>query len=167
MGQFGETRSAYFIDLLTASHNKRDRMCLATVLAEVIRRSFSLERFDYLVVPKLGNCLLSIEVAQGLSKSLLFVRNNILFGEYIEGPYLRGKRAVLIDDIASSGEQTYTSILNLRNSGICPVGVAVIINRSEGTARDLMQRESIRFESCVSFTEEKIREIYPTSAKSY
>ena len=159
MGQFGDLRFSYCVDFLTAVHDEDHLKVMARHLVELVDQTERGRNFDFCACPKLGNTLLVAEVAVLLEKPLLFVRNSMVFGSFLEGVYERSATALLLDDVASSGEQTYSSFMNLRKSGIQPTSVAVLLDRAEGSASTVLKREGLQMHSCLSLTDEEIGKI--------
>lgn len=70
----------------------------------------------------------------------------------VEGPLLSGKRVVVIDDVATTGNSLLKSIRAVRELGCEVVGALVVVDREEG-ASELLAKEGVRLESLVKVSE--------------
>lgn len=134
IGRDGRIRVNYFIDLLSAVHEPALLDDLARTFAHWLKTTRCMEAYDALATPKRGNALLTYRVAQLLRCRCGFVKENILFGRWLEGEIRSGDRALLIDDVASDGELLADAVIALQRSGVFADHVAVLVSRAEGDA---------------------------------
>lgn len=124
-------RVRMFLDLLSAAHDPEDLTLLATALAEAIGSDDDLSSCDGIVGLKQGNCILAKEVAARLKKKTSFIRQGILFGNWIEGPIRSGHKVMLVDDVGSDREPLILAVENLRHAGVYVKKAWVLVDRSE------------------------------------
>lgn len=92
-------------------------------------------KVDCVVGPALGGVLVSYEVARALK-----VRS--IFTERVDGTFTlrrgfnlkKGERVLVVEDVVTTGKSTHEVIEVLRQTGAKPVGVASIVDRSDGAA---------------------------------
>ncbi len=63
-------------------------------------------------------------------------------GAVIEGPFRRGERVVVIDDVATSGISVLDAVARLRGAGL-EVGVAVVLIDRDGGAAEALEAEGV------------------------
>lgn len=73
-------------------------------------------------------------------------------GAKIDGKYRKGDRVAVIDDLVSQGASKLETIDILKNEGLIPVGVVVLINRQQGGDRELA-KAGIPFASVFTLSE--------------
>lgn len=143
LGPFGTLSFSCFLDLLSAAHNPSDLRLLAESLGQLIKGLAKDGEVKAIVAPKRGNPLLITEVSRVLELPSAFVRDEVLFGRYMEGAILKGARAILADDVSSDGELLTEAVINLRKEGVFVDSVFVLVERTEGNARKLLENESV------------------------
>jgi len=109
---------------------------LAGMLAEEIRR-LSSARIELVVAPALGGLIVGHEVARALGTRFLFTERDAATSRmalrrgFAVG---RGERAVVVEDVITTGGSTHDVIELLRAAGVEVVAAASIIDRSGGRA---------------------------------
>jgi len=105
---------------------------IAEKLAKEIAKKFAKKEIDFVIGPALGGITLAYEVAKALK-----VRG--LFTERQEGTMVlrrgfsisKDERALVVEDVITTGGSTKEVVELVRNAGGIVVGVASIIDRSE------------------------------------
>jgi orotate phosphoribosyltransferase len=148
-----------FVDFLSAATDATEKRQLERCALRWIRLKFQ-ELPDALAVPKLGNVLYSEAVARSLALPLVIVRQEshlfIRGGNAMEGKLHPGANVLVIDDIGSDGDFLLRCIDQLQQLQATVVGVLVLINRVEGTARQAVLAKRLRFESIVDLSDSDI-----------
>lgn len=146
IGRDGRIRVNYFLDLMTASHDTSSLTVLATHFSDWMKTRTGLRDYQAIVTPKRGNVLLLRQVAELLGKNSGFVKENVLFGEWVEGLVKSGDSVLLIDDVASDGELLLDAANSLKRSGIFVERVLVLVDRTEGDASGFLSELSLGYE---------------------
>jgi len=73
-------------------------------------------------------------------------------GAVIDGIYQKGDRVVVVDDLVSQGASKLETLDILKNEGLVPAGVVVLINRQQGGDKEL-QKTGIPFASVFTLSE--------------
>jgi len=133
-------KSFYYFDLrMVASFPHQFRKMIKHIQNQIMEK-VGLENFDYIGSVPTGGLVVASSLAYEIVKPLIYVRNKPKeYGSYkiIEGFIERGKRVLMIDDVASTGGTVINAIESLREAGIIVSDAFVIINRIEGAAESL------------------------------
>jgi len=133
-------KSSYYVDLrMVASFPHQFRKMIKHLQNQIIEK-VGLENFDYIVSIPTGGLVIASSLAFETVKPLIYVRNKPK--EYgtsksIEGFIERGKKVLMIDDVATTGGSIINAIESLKEAGIILSDAFVIINRMEGAAESL------------------------------
>lgn len=73
-------------------------------------------------------------------------------GRAIEGPYKEGDKAVLIDDLATTGGSKFEALEKLQAAGLTAEDVVVLVDRQSGATEDL-QKVGCRLHAVFTLTE--------------
>ena len=133
-------KSSYYVDLrMVASFPHQFRKMIKHLQNQIIEK-VGLENFDYIVSIPTGGLVIASSLAFEIVKPLIYVRNKPK--EYgtsksIEGFIERGKKVLMIDDVATTGGSIISAIELLKEAGIIVSDSFVIINRMEGATESL------------------------------
>lgn len=133
-------KSSYYVDLrMVASFPHQFRKMIKHLQNQIIEK-VGLENFDYIVSIPTGGLVIASSLAFEIVKPLIYVRNKPK--EYgtsksIEGFIERGKKVLMIDDVATTGGSIISAIESLKEAGIIVSDSFVIINRMEGATESL------------------------------
>ena len=133
-------KSSYYVDLrMVASFPHQFRKMIKHLQNQIIEK-VGLENFDYIVSIPTGGLVIASSLAFETVKPLIYVRNKPK--EYgtsksIEGFIERGKKVLMIDDVATTGGSIISAIESLKEAGIIVSDAFVIINRMEGATESL------------------------------
>ena len=73
-------------------------------------------------------------------------------GRQVEGPDVRGKRVVVVEDTSTTGGSPLTAAEALENAGAIVVAVATVVDRSTG-AREVIEAKGYQYFSAISLEE--------------
>ena len=148
-------KSSYYVDLRIVPSFPHQFRKMVKRLQSNISEKIGLENFDYLVsVPTSGLVIasaLSIETV----KPLIYVRNkpkDYGTSKSIEGSFEQGKKALMIDDVATTGGSVVNAIKLLKEAGIVISDAFVIINRMEG-ASEALEAEGVKIHNLTDILE--------------
>jgi fructose-1,6-bisphosphatase/inositol monophosphatase family enzyme/orotate phosphoribosyltransferase len=139
---------------------------LAKLLTGFIKERVQ-EPIGFVAGPKRGNSLLIRETARRLGRYSAFVKQQPLFGRWIEGPVDPGSAALVIDDVASDGELLLSTIERLRDEGHPVIAAVVLIDREEGDSRHLLGQHSVDFHYMMSASDDDLRRIRAEAARGF
>ncbi|MEY2472958.1 MAG: orotate phosphoribosyltransferase [Actinomycetota bacterium] len=165
-GLDGGVQTRMFVDLMSAAHVDDTLQQLASLFAEFVRSTIGRE-FAFVAGPKRGNSLLIRETARLLGVHSAFVKQQPLFGRWIEGPVDPTSPALVIDDVASDGELLLNVVERLRDEGHNVVGAAVLIDREEGDSRQLLGRAKVDFHFMMSSSDVDLQRIRAEAARGF
>jgi orotate phosphoribosyltransferase/8-oxo-dGTP pyrophosphatase MutT (NUDIX family) len=158
IGVDGRIRISYFLDILSACHDRSICEQVANIFAKHIETMVDRNSLDGLIVPKRGNVLLASEVAKRLNLQSAAVRESILFNEWMEGLVGQGSRVLLIDDVAADGEVLLDAIYGARKAGVFVEQVIVLIDRKEGDVERIFKLGGIRFRYLCQLSDAEIQD---------
>jgi orotate phosphoribosyltransferase len=133
---------------------------MAEMLADYIKASSQMGDVTHIAGPKAGNIILVHETSRRLGMNSLFVRNNILFGKWIEGFAGPGQKVILVDDVASDGEMLREAVINLRKCGVYTGKVCVLVDREEGDAKGRLAQEGVEYKYLFKLGDRELEEIH-------
>ncbi|HLB72252.1 MAG: orotate phosphoribosyltransferase [Candidatus Methanoperedens sp.] len=131
-------KSRYYIDIKKASTNPKILKMMACQISEMMKlHSISA---DYIAGVALGG--VPIAVAVSLETGIPFVMIRKEVKEYgtkgqIVGDPERGKSAVLVEDVTTSGDSVLKALKILRDEGLEVRHVVVVVDREEGALKAL------------------------------
>lgn len=145
IGRSGTINVEYYLDLLSATHDPGTRVRCAQYLAAAVKRwqDETQSAVDCVASPKSGNCLLVAELAARLGTTHVTIRDSTVFGASIEGLPDPRSRVLIADDVSSDGRLLLECVRGLKAAGHDPIGVFVLVERSEGNARRVLASEGI------------------------
>ncbi len=104
---------------------------IAEKLAKEIAKKFSKEKIDFVIGPALGGVTLAYEVARALKVRGLFAERQDGAMTLRRGFAIgKAERALVVEDVITTGGSTKEVIELVKNAGGTVVGVASIIDRS-------------------------------------
>ncbi|HXY56129.1 MAG TPA: orotate phosphoribosyltransferase [Nitrososphaerales archaeon] len=137
LGQFtlsSGRKSEYYVDLrLVPSHPEVYRRALDAY--RWMSDTIGTDRFDAIAGIATSGLLMSAPLAVDLGKPMVYVRREDKghgTRRLVEGDVPAGSRALLVDDLATSGESLAEAVMNLRTSGLVVTDALVLVDRLEG-----------------------------------
>lgn len=159
IGRDGRIRLNFFLDMLKAVHSDENLHFFSEVFSDFLQAKCALDSISGVVGPKFGNALLVRDVARRLRKRSAFVRDGVLFGQWVEGFILPGDKVLLIDDVACDGEVLRECAENLRSAGVFVDKVIVLVDRPEGDTDSQFGSSEIQFLYVVRYTDAELQRI--------
>jgi uridine monophosphate synthetase len=110
------------------------------VIASAANRVLDGLQFDHIAAVPYAALPIGTAVSLLSGRSLIYARREVK--EYgtkaaIEGVFASGERAVLLDDLATTGDTKFESIERLQSTGLVVKDIVVLIDREQGAARTL------------------------------
>ncbi len=138
--------SAYYIDLrLVPSFPHQFRKMIKSV-QNLISDTIGLDSFDYIASVPTSGLVIASALAQETVKPLIYIRQkpkDYGTGSLIEGRIPPGSKAVLVDDVGTTGHSLLNAIRALKEAKVVVDSAFVIINRLEG-ARENLEAEKVK-----------------------
>ncbi len=97
-------------------------------------------QFDLIAAPPLAGLPLGTAVSLNMNLPMIFPRKTAKSygtGKEIEGKWKVGQKAVIIDDVVTSGDSIIQAIVPLKASGLQVADAVVLIDREQGGAETL------------------------------
>ncbi len=139
-------KSSYYVDLRIVPSFPHQFRKMVKRLQSNISEKIGLENFDYLVSVPTSGLVIASALATETVKPLIYVRNkpkDYGTSKSIEGSFEQGKKALMIDDVATTGGSVVNAIKSLKEAGIVISDAFVIINRMEG-ASEALEAEGVK-----------------------
>ena len=139
-------KSSYYVDLRIVPSFPHQFRKMVKRLQSNISEKIGLENFDYLVSVPTSGLVIASALAIETVKPLIYVRNkpkDYGTSKSIEGSFEQGKKALMIDDVATTGGSVVNAIKLLKEAGIVISDAFVIINRMEG-ASEALEAEGVK-----------------------
>lgn len=136
-------KSPYYVDLrLVPSYPHQFRKMVKYLQDEIIKDT-GLDKFDSLVSVPTGGLVIASALAIEIVKPLIYVRSkpkDYGTSKSIEGKIWEGLKAVMIDDVATTGRSVVNGIKSLTEAKIKVEDAYVIVNRMEGAEEALKEQ---------------------------
>jgi orotate phosphoribosyltransferase len=148
-------KSSYYIDLRIVPSFPHQFRKMVKQLQNKISENTGLDNFDYLVSVPTSGLVIASALAIETVKPLIYVRNkpkDYGTSKSIEGNFELGKKALIIDDVATTGSSVINAIKSLKEAGIVVTDVYVIINRMEGGEKAL-ESEGVKMHNLTNILE--------------
>ncbi len=148
-------KSSYYVDLRIVPSFPHQFRKMVKRLQSNISEKIGLENFDYLVSVPTSGLVIASALATETVKPLIYVRNkpkDYGTSKSIEGSFEQGKKALMIDDVATTGGSVVNAIKSLKEAGIVISDAFVIINRMEG-ASEALEAEGVKIHNLTDILE--------------
>ncbi len=148
-------KSSYYIDLRIVPSFPHQFRKMVKRLQSNISEKIGLENFDYLVSVPTSGLVIASALAIETVKPLIYVRNkpkDYGTSKSIEGSFEQGKKALMIDDVATTGGSVVNAIKSLKEAGIVISDAFIIINRMEG-ASEALEAEGVKIHNLTDILE--------------
>jgi orotate phosphoribosyltransferase len=148
-------KSSYYVDLRIVPSFPHQFRKMVKHLQSNISANIGLENFDYLVSVPTSGLVIASALAIETVKPIIYVRNKPKdhgTSKTVEGSFEQGKKALMIDDVATTGGSIINAIKSLKESGLVISDTFVIINRMEGASQAL-ESEGIKMHDLTDILE--------------
>jgi len=148
-------KSSYYVDLRIVPSFPHQFRKMIKQLQSNISANIGLENFDYLVSVPTSGLVIASALAIETVKPIIYVRNKPKdhgTSKTIEGSFEQGKKALMIDDVATTGGSVINAIKSLKESGLLISDTFVIINRMEGASQAL-EAEGVKMHNLTDILE--------------
>jgi len=148
-------KSSYYIDLRIVPSFPHQFRKMIKHLQNEISENIGLDNFDYLVSVPTSGLVIASALATETVKPLIYVRNKPKgYGtsKSIEGYFESGKKALMIDDVATTGGSVISALKSLKDAGIVITDAFVIVNRMEGADKAL-ESEGVKMHDLTNILE--------------
>ncbi|MGO3650130.1 MAG: orotate phosphoribosyltransferase [Agrococcus casei] len=147
-------KATYYIDLRNLSLDHRASPLIGDVLLDLIADLPDIDAVGGLTLgaDPLANAVMHRAGARGLALDAFVVRKEPKDhgrGKQIEGPDVRGKRVVVVEDTSTTGGSPLKAVEALRREGAEVVAVAVIVDRATG-AQGVIEAEGVPYLAAIS-----------------
>ncbi len=137
-------KSSYYVDLRIVPSFPHEFRKMIKYLQNKITQEIELDEFDSLVSVPTGGLVIASALAIETIKPLIYVRTKSKeYGtsKLVEGKVRQGMKALMIDDVATSGGSILRSIETLKKEGVVVKDAYVIVNRLEGATKNLARED--------------------------
>lgn len=113
--------------------------------------------FDYLAPLEMGGIPIATALSMKINKPMIFVRKKAKeYGtqKFAEGPSIKGKKLLIVEDVVTSGGQIIISVNQLREEGAVIDTSICVIDRESG-GKEALQKEGIKLIPLYTMTELK------------
>jgi len=145
-------RSPYYIDLRKALSKPDLLREITNVFAEKIRE---IGNYDVIVGIETGSIPWAATVAYVLNKPMAYVRKKPKghgAGKLIEGEIPENAKAIIIDDVATTGQSILRAANALRSMNVKVEDALVFVDREQG-ARELLEKKDITLHTVFTVTQ--------------
>jgi len=147
-------QSKYYIDVKLTATKPRALSAICQYILEEIIDNFAKEP-DYIACVELGGVPIGTMVSYGTVLPLIIVRK--AEKEYgtkgrLVGDFEKGKTAVLVEDVTTTGGSSLSAVKALRDAGLLVDTVITVVDRQEGSG-DAMSSAGIKLISLTTAKE--------------
>ncbi len=131
--------SKYFASMLNKNHNEKNI------------------EYDFLAGLELGGIPIATVLGIDISTPIVFVRKNAKkYGtsKFVEGPDIKTKKLLIVEDVVTSGGQIINSVQELRKEGAIITHAICVIDREQG-GKEALEKIGIELLPLFSITELK------------
>ncbi len=124
-------------------------------LAELCAQSVKGIDFEIVAGVESSGIPLATALALIMEKPMMYVRKEAKFHgtqKLIEGDFLPGLRALVLDDVATTGSSLERAVSALRSEGLVIEDAFVVVDREEG-ARERLARLGVRLTSMITLSQ--------------
>ncbi len=152
--------SRYYIDCKIALSNPEARKLIGGLIYDRVRGSVidavgGMELGAYPVAVAVSDAM--YRTSQQIARAFVVRKHPKKHGmkRYIEGDVHKGDKALIVEDVVTSGKSTVEAIAKARTAGLEIVRVAAIIDRQECDGRNNIESQGVSFEALFTLEELK------------
>lgn len=149
-----------YLDMHSASCDPVKRETLAASLAGFVKDELGDARTRKLIAtPREGNLLVGSEVARVLQAEFLMIRTGVAprFGYPIEGTFLPGANAIIVDDLVMEGAFLQRCVRSLRRYGVNVSHAFCLFERLDGDTREVLDSIAVELHSKYQIDDDILR----------
>jgi orotate phosphoribosyltransferase len=162
VGYIEDNPIAVYLDMHSAACDPAKRMVLAQSLADFIEETLG-TGLDHTSIasPREGNIIVGASVAELLGLNFLMIRTGRAprFGYPIEGVFLPGTSAVLVDDLCMEGSFLTRCIKYLRTYGLNVSHCVCLFERLDGDARAGLTHVQVELHSRYQIDDDALKQL--------
>ncbi len=131
--------SSYYLDLRTVPSHPEAYSLVVEAYKEAVRK-FAESAFDVIAGVATAGVTISSPLAFLLKKPMVYVRKEEKghgMGKLVMGAVQRGSRALVVDDVATTGGSILSAVEALRSEGVVVEKALVLVDRLEGGSESL------------------------------
>jgi orotate phosphoribosyltransferase len=135
--------SSYYVDLRVVPGDP-EAFSLAVGAYAALAREIGVDKFDVVAGVATAGVAMSSPLAFVLRKPMVYVRREEKghgLGKLVEGAVLPGWRALVVDDLATTGGSILSAVEALRKAGCVVKDAIVLVDRLEGGKANLAKAE--------------------------
>lgn len=142
----------YYLDLRLVTLDHRSAPLVGDIVLDVLEAAGLLDSIDAvggltMGADPVGTATMHASVRRGTPLDTFVVRKQAKehgMGKRVEGPDVRGRRVVAVEDTSTTGGSVLTAVEALREAGAEVVAVVVVMDRNTG-ARERVEAEGLRY----------------------
>jgi orotate phosphoribosyltransferase len=152
------TMSRHYVDCKQALSDPEARRLIGSLVAQILEPA----RFDAIGGLELGAYPIAISISDEIFRrserklSVFVVRKEPkIHGikDLIAGNVKNGDRALIVEDVVTSGSSTVKAIRGARQAGLLVEKVIALLDREEGNGRANLEAEGVKFDSLFRLSE--------------
>ncbi|NND86452.1 MAG: orotate phosphoribosyltransferase [Nitrosopumilus sp.] len=145
-------KSSYYVDLRLVPSYPHEFRKMVKYLENDIAQKIGLDEFDSIVSVPTGGLVIASALAMETVKPLIYVRSkpkDYGTSKSVEGLIHDGMKAIMIDDVATTGGSVVNAIKSLKEVNISITDAYVIVNRMEG-ADEALYEQGVKMHSILN-----------------
>ena len=148
-------QSSYYVDLRLVPSYPQEFRKMIKFLQDKIASEINLDNFESIVSVPTGGLVIASALSIEIVKPLIYVRSkpkNYGTSKVVEGKIYDNMKAVMIDDVATTGGSVITALKSLKEVNVEVTDAYVIVNRMEGADKAL-EEEGVKMHSILNILE--------------
>ena len=147
--------SSYYVDLRLVPSYPQEFRKMIKFLQDKIASEINLDNFESIVSVPTGGLVIASALSIEIVKPLIYVRSkpkNYGTSKLVEGKIYDNMKAVMIDDVATTGGSVVSALKSLKEVNVEVTDAYVIVNRMEGADKAL-EEEGVKMHSILNILE--------------
>ena len=147
--------SSYYVDVRLVPSYPQEFRKMIKHLEEKIAEEINFENFESIVSVPTGGLVIASALSIEIVKPLIYVRSkpkNYGTSKSVEGKIHENMKAVMIDDVATTGGSVVGALKSLKEVNVEVTDAYVIVNRMEGADKAL-EEQGVRMHSVLNILE--------------
>ena len=147
--------SSYYVDLRLVPSYPQEFRKMIKFLEDKIAKEINLDNFESIVSVPTGGLVIASALSMEIVKPLIYVRSkpkNYGTSKLVEGKVYDNMKAVMIDDVATTGGSVVNALKSLKEVNVEVTDAYVIVNRMEGADKAL-EEQGVKMHSILNILE--------------